>query len=81
MRTPSLAFAPATIVGGYHALGDEADPALLLERLVELGCHVAFPRVYAKDAPLEFHRVLTGARIFKARTPSAFTNPWRIGRA
>ena len=42
--------APGTIVGGYHALPDEADPALLLARLVELGCHVAFPRVAAKDA-------------------------------
>jgi len=45
------------IVGGYHALPDEADPAALLERLVERGCSVAFPRVAAKHQPLEFHRV------------------------
>ena len=45
------------IVGGYHALPDEADPQLLLERLVEAGHHIAFPRVAAKDQPLDFHRV------------------------
>lgn len=49
-----------TVVGGYHALPDEADPALLLERLVELGCHVAYPRVAGKGLPLEFHRVPDG---------------------
>ncbi len=48
------------IVGGYHALPDEADPALLLEKLVERGCHIAFPRVVAKDRPLAFHRVPDG---------------------
>jgi 5-formyltetrahydrofolate cyclo-ligase len=49
-----------TVVGGYHALPDEADPALLLERLVDLGCHIAFPRVAGKGLPLEFHRVPDG---------------------
>jgi 5-formyltetrahydrofolate cyclo-ligase len=48
-------------VGGYHTHNDEADPALLLARLVELGCAVALPRVVAKDAPLEFHHVPDGA--------------------
>src|SRR5689334_16982132 len=48
------------IVGGYHALPDEADPALLLEHLVELGCHIAYPRVVGKGLPLEFHRVPDG---------------------
>jgi 5-formyltetrahydrofolate cyclo-ligase len=48
------------IVGGYHALPEEADPAALLERLVELGCHIAFPRVAVKNQPLEFHRVPDG---------------------
>jgi 5-formyltetrahydrofolate cyclo-ligase len=48
-------------VGGYHAHNDEADPALLLARLVELGCAVALPRVVAKDAPLQFHHVPDGA--------------------
>jgi 5-formyltetrahydrofolate cyclo-ligase len=46
-----------TIVGGYHALPHEADPALLLKSLVDHGCHIAFPRMVASDAALEFHRV------------------------
>ena len=56
----SLALGPGTIIGGYHALGDEADPALLLARLAEQGHPIAFPRVVAKDLPLEFHRVPDG---------------------
>jgi 5-formyltetrahydrofolate cyclo-ligase len=55
-----LPIAPGMIVGGYHALPEEADPALLLARLVELGCEAAFPRVTAKDAALEFHHVPDG---------------------
>ena len=57
-----------TIVGGYHALPDEADPALLMERLVELGCHIAYPRVVGKGLPLEFHRVPDG----EVLAPGAF---------
>jgi len=56
-----LALPSGAVVGGYHAHFDEADPALLLARLVELGCAIAFPRVVAKDAPLEFHHVPDGA--------------------
>jgi 5-formyltetrahydrofolate cyclo-ligase len=56
------------IVGGYHALPDEADPALLLERLVELGCHIAYPRVAGKGLALEFHRVPDG----EVLAPGAF---------
>ena len=55
----SLNLMPGSIVGGYHAHGSEADPALLLKRLVELGCHVAFPRVQ-EGGPLTFHRVPDG---------------------
>ena len=55
-----LALAPGSIVGGYHAIPEEADPALLLARLVETGCTVAFPRVIGKDQPLEFHHVPDG---------------------
>ena len=54
-----LGLAPGTVVGGYHAHHDEADPALLLARLVEMGCAIAFPRVI-KDMPLEFHHVPDG---------------------
>jgi len=55
-----LALAPGTVVGGYHALVEEADPALLLARLVETGCAIAFPRVTGKDQPLDFHHVPDG---------------------
>ena len=64
----ALPIQQGSIVGGYHALPDEADPALLLERLVELGCHVAFPRVAGKGLPLEFHRVPDG----EVMAPGAF---------
>src|SRR4051812_837061 len=64
----TLKLAQGTVVGGYHALPDEADPALLLERLVELGCHIAYPRVAAKGLPLEFHRVPDG----EVLAPGAF---------
>jgi 5-formyltetrahydrofolate cyclo-ligase len=56
----ALQIPKGAVVGGYHALPDEADPALLLERLVELGCHVAYPRIAGKGLPLEFHRVPDG---------------------
>jgi 5-formyltetrahydrofolate cyclo-ligase len=63
-----LGIAPGTVVGGYHALPNEADPVLLLERLVELGCHIAFPRVAGKGLPLEFYCVPDG----EVLTPGAF---------
>jgi 5-formyltetrahydrofolate cyclo-ligase len=56
----ALMLAPGSIVGGYHALPDEADPALLLAALVARGHHIAFPRVAAKEWPLEFHRIPDG---------------------
>ena len=55
-----LALVPGSIVGGYHALPEEADPALLLARLVETGCAIAFPRVAGKGQALEFHHVPDG---------------------
>jgi len=64
----ALAIPNGAVVGGYHALPDEADPALLLERLVELGCHIAYPRVTGKGLPLEFHRVPDG----EVLAPGAF---------
>jgi len=64
----ALQIPKAAVVGGYHALPDEADPALLMERLVELGCHIAYPRVAGKGLPLEFHRVPDG----EVLAPGAF---------
>ena len=63
-----LAPARATVVGGYHALPQEADPSQLLARLVELGCFIAFPRVASKGAPLDFHHVPDG----EVLAPGAF---------
>lgn len=64
----ALAIPKGSVLGGYHALPDEADPARLLERLVELGCHIAYPRVAGKGLPLEFHRVPDG----EVMAPGAF---------
>jgi len=52
--------APGSVVGGYHALPGEADPALLLQALVAKGCHIAFPRIVARGLPLDFHLVPDG---------------------
>jgi len=65
-----LDIAPGTIVGGYHALPDEADPAQLLARLVEMGCAIAFPRV-TKGKPLDFHHVPDG----EVLSPGSFGIP------
>jgi len=55
-----LKISRGSVVGGYHALPDEADPALLLQALVAGGCHIAFPRIVAPGLPLEFHLVPDG---------------------
>ena len=59
-HAPALQMQAGAIVGGYHALPEEADPALLLKALVESGCHIAFPRMAGKDMPLDFHVVPDG---------------------
>ena len=64
----ALPISKGMIVGAYHALPEEADPAALLEGLVDLGCHIAFPRITAKGRPLEFHRVPDG----EVLVPGAF---------
>ena len=56
----ALGVAPGAVVAGYHVHRDEADPALLLRALAAAGAHIAFPRVIAKDAALEFHLVPDG---------------------
>jgi 5-formyltetrahydrofolate cyclo-ligase len=71
----ALPLLPDSIVGAYHALPDEADPALLLKELVAWGHHIAFPRVATKGGPLEFHRVPDGemlrAGAFGIQEPAA----------
>jgi 5-formyltetrahydrofolate cyclo-ligase len=60
VHADALGTRPGMIVGGYHALPDEADPAALLEALAARGCDIVFPRVAAKDRPLEYHHVPDG---------------------
>lgn len=55
-----LKIPPGAIVAGYHAHRDEADPTLLLQVLARMGAHIAFPRVTARNAALEFHRIPDG---------------------
>jgi 5-formyltetrahydrofolate cyclo-ligase len=55
-----LKLTPGAAVGGYHALPEEADPALLLQELVAQGAHIAFPRIAGRDVPLDFHLVPDG---------------------
>ena len=81
MLAEDLEIAPGSVVGGYHAHLDEADPALLLARLVESHgrVHVAFPRVVAlRTAALEFHRVPDG-EVLHARRLLACPSRWSIG--
>jgi len=52
--------APASIIGGYHALPGEADPALLLQVLEACGHTIAFPRVAGREQALDFHLVPDG---------------------
>jgi 5-formyltetrahydrofolate cyclo-ligase len=47
------------VVGGYHALGAELDPSIVLERLAEGGAAIALP-VAHPDAPLTFRLVRAG---------------------
>jgi len=54
-QADALGIAEGSIVGGYKALKDEADPERLLERLASRNCLIAYPRVTARDAPLSFH--------------------------
>jgi 5-formyltetrahydrofolate cyclo-ligase len=79
----ALGIAEGSVVGGYMALKDEADPARLLERLAGRDCLIAFPRVTAKDAPLVFHTARAdsdfvlgafGVREPRAETPTVTPN-------
>jgi 5-formyltetrahydrofolate cyclo-ligase len=58
-----LAIPPHSLIGGYAALPDEADPHLLLNALVSTGCTLAFPRIEAKAAPLVFHHWKPGREL------------------
>jgi 5-formyltetrahydrofolate cyclo-ligase len=52
----ALKIGAGSVVGAYVAARDEADPRLLLEKLIAKDCAIALPRVVARDEPLAFHR-------------------------
>jgi 5-formyltetrahydrofolate cyclo-ligase len=67
-RAGALRIAPGTVVAGYHAQRDEADPGLLLQALARGGAQIAFPRVAGKGQSLAFHLVPDG----EALQPAAY---------
>lgn len=59
----ALKIADGSVVGGYIAIGDEADPHILLKKFTLQNCTLAFPRVHARDEPLVFHRWKAGQNL------------------
>jgi len=55
-RVAALKIPDGSVIGGYIAINDEADPHIILKTLTLQNCTLAFPRVAAKDEPLIFHR-------------------------
>jgi 5-formyltetrahydrofolate cyclo-ligase len=53
------------VVSAYFAIGDEADPAPLLELLRARGRKIALPRVVGRGKPLDFHLVEAGAELVR----------------
>jgi 5-formyltetrahydrofolate cyclo-ligase len=62
-QAAELDIAPNSLIGGYAALEDEADPHLLLKALASTGHEIAFPRIEAKAAPLVFHHWKPGREL------------------
>ncbi len=67
----ALEVAAGAMVAGYVSLPDEADPHILLKKLVDKGCELCFPRVAERDKALIFHRWQPGG-VFE---PGAFGVP------
>jgi 5-formyltetrahydrofolate cyclo-ligase len=59
----AIPLAPEAVVSAYVAIGDEADPAPLIERLHSQGHPIALPRVVSKGEKLAFHLYQPGARL------------------
>jgi len=59
----ALNIAHGSVVGGYVAINDEADPHILLKKFTLQNCTLAFPRVNAKGEPLVFHRWTPGQNL------------------
>jgi 5-formyltetrahydrofolate cyclo-ligase len=54
---------PGAIVSAYFAIGDEADPASLIELLRARGHRIVLPRVAGRGKPLNFHLYEQGAQL------------------
>lgn len=50
----AIPVAPTARIAAYVAIGDEADPAPLLDVLAQHGCAIALPRIVAPEKPLSF---------------------------
>jgi 5-formyltetrahydrofolate cyclo-ligase len=61
----SVPMEAGAVVSGYFAIGDEADPAPLLELLRARGHRIALPRVVGRGKPLDFHLVEAGAELVR----------------
>ena len=59
----SIPILPGAVVSAYFAIGDEADPAPLLELLRARGHRIALPRVVGRGKPLDFHLFAAGAKL------------------
>jgi len=51
------------IVSAYVAIGDEADPAPLIDGLRARGHRIVLPRVVGRGKPLDFHLLEPGAKL------------------
>jgi 5-formyltetrahydrofolate cyclo-ligase len=56
----SIPIPPDAVVSAYFAIGEEADPAPLLNALRARGHRIALPRVTGRGKPLDFHLVEAG---------------------
>ncbi len=59
----ALGVPDGSVVGGYVAIGDEADPHIILKKLTLQNCTLSFPGVTARDEPLVFHRWTPGQNL------------------
>jgi len=59
----SVPLRPQSTVSAYVAIGDEADPAPLLEALRARGHRIVLPRVVGRGRPLDFHVYDPGAAL------------------
>jgi 5-formyltetrahydrofolate cyclo-ligase len=54
---------PGAVVSVYVAIGDEADPAPLIDLLRARGHRIVLPRVAGRGKPLDFHLYEQGAQL------------------